>query len=162
MNNNLPSIVREDTFLVKCLNFIKSLFKKKEKNIYINNSDKEDNPFLKEKYRIKEFSQMNDSDKINEKIIEEKEEKDEKDEITEMIQMVEENPETLDKLEIQQLEKINNYYTNQIEECKKKIEKMDRYINNVSMTNVVVGKTNDGSKNITLADIWPDDEKTRN
>ena len=63
---------------------------------------------------------MNDSDKINEKIIEEKEEKDE---ITEMIQMVEENPETLDKLEIQQLEKINNYYTNQIEECKKKIEK---------------------------------------
>lgn len=126
MNNNLPSIVREDTFLVKCLNFIKSLFKKKEKNIYINNSDKEDNPFLKEKYRIKEFSQMNDSDKINEKIIEEKEEKDEKDEkdeITEMIQMVEENPETLDKLEIQQLEKINNYYTNQIEECKKKIEK---------------------------------------
>lgn len=120
MNNNLPSIVREDTFLVKCLNFIKSLFKKKEKNIYINNSDKEDNPFLKEKYRIKEFSQMNDSDKINEKIIEEK---DEKDEITEMIQMVEENPETLDKLEIQQLEKINNYYTNQIEECKKKIEK---------------------------------------
>ncbi len=120
MNNNLPSIVREDTFLVKCLNFIKSLFKKKEKNIYINNSDKEDNPFLKEKYRIKEFSQMNDSDKINEKIIEEKEEKDE---ITEMIQMVEENPETLDKLEIQQLEKINNYYTNQIEECKKKIEK---------------------------------------
>lgn len=123
MNNNLPSIVREDTFLVKCLNFIKSLFKKKEKNIYINNSDKEDNPFLKEKYRIKEFSQMNDSDKINEKIIEEKDEKDEKDEITEMIQMVEENPETLDKLEIQQLEKINNYYTNQIEECKKKIEK---------------------------------------
>ena len=123
MNNNLPSIVREDTFLVKCLNFIKSLFKKKEKNIYINNSDKEDNPFLKEKYRIKEFSQMNDSDKINEKIIEEKEEKDEKDEITEMIQMVEENPETLDKLEIQQLEKINNYYTNQIEKCKKKIEK---------------------------------------
>mgnify|MGYP001853883509 FL=1 len=123
MNNNLPSIVREDTFLVKCLNFIKSLFKKKEKNIYINNSDKEDNPFLKEKYRIKEFSQMNDSDKINEKIIEEKEEKDEKDEITEMIQMVEENPETLDKLEIQQLKKINNYYTNQIEECKKKIEK---------------------------------------
>lgn len=126
MNNNLPSIVREDTFLVKCLNFIKSLFKKKEKNIYIkyiNNSDKEDNPFLKEKYRIKEFSQMNDSDKINEKIIEEKEEKDEKDEITEMTQMVEENPETLDKLEIQQLEKINNYYTNQIEECKKKIEK---------------------------------------
>lgn len=120
MNNNLPSIVREDTFLVKCLNFIKSLFKKKEKNIYINNSDKEDNPFLKEKYRIKEFSQMNDSDKINEKIIEEK---DEKDEITEMIQMVEENPETLDKLEIQQLKKINNYYTNQIEECKKKIEK---------------------------------------
>ena len=120
MNNNLPSIVREDTFLVKCLNFIKSLFKKKEKNIYINNSDKEDNQFLKEKYRIKEFSQMNDSDKINEKIIEEKEEKDE---ITEMIQMVEENPETLDKLEIQQLEKINNYYTNQIEECKKKIEK---------------------------------------
>ena len=120
MNNNLPSIVREDTFLVKCLNFIKSLFKKKEKNIYINNSDKEDNPFLKEKYRIKEFSQMNDSDKINEKIIEEKEEKDE---ITEMIQMVEENPETLDKLEIQQLKKINNYYTNQIEECKKKIEK---------------------------------------
>ena len=117
MNNNLPSIVREDTFLVKCLNFIKSLFKKKEKNIYINNSDKEDNPFLKEKYRIKEFSQMNDSDKINEKIIEEK------DEITEMIQMVEENPETLDKLEIQQLKKINNYYTNQIEECKKKIEK---------------------------------------
>lgn len=105
---------------------------------------------------------MNDSDKINEKIIEEKDEKDEKDEITEMIQMVEENPETLDKLEIQQLEKINNYYTNQIEECKKKIEKMDRYINNVSMTNVVVGKTNDGSKNITLADIWPDDEKTRN
>ena len=123
MNNNLPSIVREDTFLVKCLNFIKSLFKKKEKNIYINNSDKEDNPFLKEKYRIKEFSQMNDSDKINEKIIEEKEEKEEKDEITEMIQMVEENPETLDKLEIQQLKKINNYYTNQIEECKKKIEK---------------------------------------
>lgn len=123
MNNNLPSIVREDTFLVKCLNFIKSLFKKKEKNIYINNSDKEDNPFLKEKYRIKEFSQMNDSDKINEKIIEEKDEKDEKDEITEMIQMVEENPETLDKLEIQQLEKINNYYTNQIEKCKKKIEK---------------------------------------
>ncbi len=123
MNNNLPSIVREDTFLVKCLNFIKSLFKKKEKNIYINNSDKEDNPFLKEKYRIKEFSQMNDSDKINEKIIEEKDEKDEKDEITEMIQMVEENPETLDKLEIQQLKKINNYYTNQIEECKKKIEK---------------------------------------
>ena len=126
MNNNLPSIVREDTFLVKCLNFIKSLFKKKEKNIYIkyiNNSDKEDNPFLKEKYRIKEFSQMNDSDKINEKIIEEKDEKDEKDEITEMTQMVEENPETLDKLEIQQLEKINNYYTNQIEECKKKIEK---------------------------------------
>ena len=120
MNNNLPSIVREDTFLVKCLNFIKSLFKKKEKNIYINNSDKEDNPFLKEKYRIKEFSQMNDSDKINEKIIDEK---DEKDEITEMIQMVEENPETLDKLEIQQLKKINNYYTNQIEECKKKIEK---------------------------------------
>ena len=123
MNNNLPSIVREDTFLVKCLNFIKSLFKKKEKNIYIkyiNNSDKEDNPFLKEKYRIKEFSQMNDSDKINEKIIEEKKEKDE---ITEMIQMVEENPETLDKLEIQQLKKINNYYTNQIEECKKKIEK---------------------------------------
>lgn len=120
MNNNLPSIVREDTFLVKCLNFIKSLFKKKEKNIYINNSDKEDNPFLKEKYRIKEFSQMDDSDKINEKIIEEK---DEKDEITEMIQMVEENPETLDKLEIQQLKKINNYYTNQIEECKKKIEK---------------------------------------
>lgn len=120
MNNNLPSIVREDTFLVKCLNFIKSLFKKKEKNIYINNSDKEDNPFLKEKYRIKEFSQMNDSDKINEKIIEEK---DEKDEITEMIQMVEENPETLDKLEIQQLKKINNYYTNQIEERKKKIEK---------------------------------------
>ena len=120
MNNNLPSIVREDTFLVKCLNFIKSLFKKKEKNIYSNNSDKEDNPFLKEKYRIKEFSQMNDSDKINEKIIEEKEEKDE---ITEMIQMVEENPETLDKLEIQQLKKINNYYTNQIEECKKKIEK---------------------------------------
>lgn len=120
MNNNLPSIVREDTFLVKCLNFIKSLFKKKEKNIYINNSDKEDNPFLKEKYRIKEFSQMNDSDKINEKIIEEKKEKDE---ITEMIQMVEENPETLDKLEIQQLEKINNYYTNQIEKCKKKIEK---------------------------------------
>ena len=110
MNNNLPSIVREDTFLVKCLNFIKSLFKKKKKNIYIkyiNNSDKEDNPFLKEKYRIKEFSQMNDSDKINEKIIEEKEEKDEKDEITEMIQMVEENPETLDKLEIQQLEKSN-------------------------------------------------------
>ena len=94
MNNNLPSIVREDTFLVKCLNFIKSLFKKKEKNIYINNSDKEDNPFLKEKYRIKEFSQMNDSDKINEKIIEEK---DEKDVITEMIQMVEENPETQDK-----------------------------------------------------------------
>ena len=123
MNNNLPSIVREDTFLVKCLNFIKSLFKKKEKNIYINNSDKEDNPFLKEKYRIKEFSQMNDSDKINEKIIEEKDEKDEKDEITEMIQMVEENPETLDKLEIQQLKKINNYYTNQIEEGKKKIEK---------------------------------------
>ena len=123
MNNNLPSIVREDTFLVKCLNFIKSLFKKKEKNIYIDNSDKEDNPFLKEKYRIKEFSQMNDSDKINEKIIEEKDEKDEKDEITEMIQMVEENPETLDKLEIQQLKKINNYYTNQIEECKKKIEK---------------------------------------
>ena len=123
MNNNLPSIVREDTFLVKCLNFIKSLFKKKEKNIYINNSDKEDNPFLKEKYRIKEFSQMNDSDKINEKIIEEKDEKHEKDEITEMIQMVEENPETLDKLEIQQLKKINNYYTNQIEECKKKIEK---------------------------------------
>ena len=123
MNNNLPSIVREDTFLVKCLNFIKSLFKKREKNIYINNSDKEDNPFLKEKYRIKEFSQMNDSDKINEKIIEEKDEKDEKDEITEMIQMVEENPETLDKLEIQQLKKINNYYTNQIEECKKKIEK---------------------------------------
>ena len=120
MNNNLPSIVREDTFLVKCLNFIKSLFKKKEKNIYINNSDKEDNPFLKEKYRIKEFSQINDSDKINEKIIEEKKEKDE---ITEMIQMVEENPETLDKLEIQQLEKINNYYTNQIEKCKKKIEK---------------------------------------
>ena len=40
-----------------------------------------------------------------------------------MIQMVEENPETLDKLEIQQLKKINNYYTNQIEECKKKIEK---------------------------------------
>ena len=115
--------MREDTFLVKCLNFIKSLFKKKEKNIYINNSDKEDNPFLKEKYRIKEFSQMNDSDKINEKIIEEKDEKDEKDEITEMIQMVEENPETLDKLEIQQLKKINNYYTNQIEECKKKIEK---------------------------------------
>lgn len=60
------------------------------------------------------------------------------------------------------VKKINNYYTNQIEECKKKIEKMDRYINNVSMTNVVVGKTNDGSKNITLADIWPDDEKTRN
>ena len=120
MNNNLPSIVREDTFLVKCLNFIKSLFKKKEKNIYINNSDKEDNPFLKEKYRIKEFSQMIYTDKLTEKIIEENEEKWE---ITEMIQMVEENPETLDKLEIQQLKKINNYYTNQIEECKKKIEK---------------------------------------
>ena len=120
MNNNLPSIVREDTFLVKFLNFIKSLFKKKEKNIYINNSEIEDNPFLKKKYSINEFSQINDSNKINEKIIEEIKEKDE---MTEMIQMVEENPETLDNLDIEQLEEINNYYTNQIEECKKKIEK---------------------------------------
>ena len=43
--------------------------------------------------------------------------------MTEMIQMVEENPETLDNLDIEQLEEINNYYTNQIEEFKKKIEK---------------------------------------
>ena len=43
--------------------------------------------------------------------------------MTEMIQMVEENPETLDNLDIEQLEEINNYYTNQIEEFKKKIKK---------------------------------------
>lgn len=71
MNNNLPTIVREDTFLVKIFKFFKSLFKKKETEIFIN-IDKDDNPFLKQEFRIKEFTQVNstaqDSDKLTEKI----------------------------------------------------------------------------------------------
>jgi len=106
MDNILPIEAKEINFLKKITNFIKKIFYKNKSAI--NEKSKENDKFYQE-------------EKLNVKLIKEI---NEKKTLQEIIAIIEKNPEIMKNLDIHKLEMIDNYYKEQIEECKKKIARI--------------------------------------
>lgn len=115
MNNNLPIQVNKNGVLGRITTFIRRfLYKTKYKsteNIIQDTKQIENNKFTKN-YKIDNFNE------VNENMLKEN---NRKKTITEIIFLIENNPEILEKLDVPKLKVIDNYYTEKIAECKRKL-----------------------------------------
>lgn len=121
MNNNLPAEMKNENIFKRLFNFVKNIFKKDTniQNIEQNNTVYDEDK--KSTNKITELYKVSGMDEVNEEY---RKKEDKRKKIEEIIQIIEKEPKTIKKLDISQLEVIDNYYKEKIAECKMKIAKL--------------------------------------
>ena len=116
MENNLP-VKSKNVFWHRIVNRIRGFFRKEKPKIdvpveEIKETEVPGNTSFIEKYQVEEAK------KLTENVIKENIRRNN---IEDIIKIIEERPELLDELDIDKLRIIDNYYTEKIEEYKKKL-----------------------------------------
>ena len=114
MENNLLPDKKKDGILSRLKNFFKSIFYKQSKEVdYIDNTVLETKS--SEENFMKDLKEKTDMDNAYEK-----------ETIEYLVVETEKNPEKLNNLDVEQLEKISEYYDQKIENVDKEIEKVKK------------------------------------
>lgn len=111
MNNKLPIEVKKDNIFTRLFNFLKSVFKKQDKET----SEKENKELMNKNSDFKE----NNLEKLK---FETMTRRNPQKVIEEIIQIIEKNPNVLENLDIEKLEIIDMYYKRKIVACKRKLK----------------------------------------
>ena len=124
MNNNLPAEIKKENIFKRLFNFVKKIFKKDTNIQIIEQNNNVESVYAEDKKstnKITELYKVSGLDEVNEEY---RKREDNRKRIEEIIQIIEKEPKTIKKLDIPQLEVIDNYYKEKIAECKMKIAKL--------------------------------------